>query len=81
MELTYKQVEDSVRGADLARLLQRDGKRVRDRIRKAGVYVSKGGTLTTPLKVIVAESFGATVKGVPADTRKAIDALKAQASK
>ena len=55
--VTQEQLDACKRPADLARLLNVDGKRLRDALRKSGVYVSKGDTFTNDAKVAMVERF------------------------
>lgn len=54
---TDEQLNACKRPADLARLLNVDGKRLRDALRKSGVYVSKGDTFTHEHKVALVARF------------------------
>lgn len=55
--VTQEALDACKRPADLARLLNVDGKRLRDALRKSGVYVSKGDTFTNDHKVALVERF------------------------
>ena len=55
--VTQEQLDACKRPADLARLLNVDGKRLRDALRKSGVYVSKGDAFTNEHKVAMVARF------------------------
>lgn len=64
-EVTQEALQATVRPADTARLFGVDGKRLRDKLRKMGVYVSQGHPYTPEHRTALAEAFGVTIANAP----------------